>query len=106
VAPCRAYVKRLKEKGKDVQLTEYVGAGHYFDGRAFKTPRKIEKAQTSRKCQRAENENGLIVNVKTKQPFTWADPCVEYGITLAYNEKASTEAKQAVKDFITSTLKP
>ena len=106
VAPCRAYVKRLKAKGKDVQLTEYAGAGHYFDGRAFKTPRKIKKAQTSRKCQRAENENGLIVNVKTKQPFTWADPCVEYWITLAYNEKASTEAKQAAKDFITTTLKP
>ena len=48
----------------------------------------------------------MIVNVKTKQPFTWADPCVEYGGTLAYNEKASTEVKRAVMDFIITTLKP
>jgi dienelactone hydrolase len=106
VAPCRAYVARLQAKGKDVQLTEYAGAGHVFDGRGFKKPLKLEKAQTSRKCERAENENGLIVNVKTKQPFTWADPCVEYGPTVVYNEKAADEARKAVKDFIATTLKP
>jgi len=44
--------------------------------------------------------------IYTKQPFTWADPCVEYGPTLAYNEKAATEARKAVKDFVTKTLKP
>ena len=48
----------------------------------------------------------MIINVKTGQPFTYADPCVEYGPTLAYNEKASTEARKAVKDFVTNTLKP
>ena len=106
VAPCRAYVERLKAKGKDVQLTEYAGAGHVFDGRAFKTPLKLEKAPTSRRCELAEAENGVIVNVKTKQPFTWGDPCVEYGPTLAYNENAYTEARRAVKDFIITTLKP
>jgi dienelactone hydrolase len=106
IAPCRTYVERLKAKGKDVQLTEYAGAGHVFDGRMFKKPLKLEKAQTARRCECAEAENGVIVNVKTKQPFTWADPCVEYGPTVAYNEKAATEAKKAVKDFITTTLKP
>jgi dienelactone hydrolase len=106
VEPCRAYVERLKAKGKNVQLTEYAGAGHVFDGRSFKTPLKLEKAPTSRRCELAEAENGVIVNVKTKQPFTWADPCVEYGPTVAYNEKASTEARRAVKDFVTTTLKP
>jgi len=106
VAPCRAYVERLKAKGKNVQLTEYAGAGHNFDNRALKTPLKLEKAQTTRRCECAEAENGVIVNVKTKQPFTYADPCVEYGPTLAYDEKASTEARKAVKDFVTTTLKP
>jgi dienelactone hydrolase len=106
VAPCRAYVERLKAKGKDVQLTEYAGAGHNFDNRALKTPLKLEKAQTLRRCELAEAENGVIVNVKTQQPFTWADPCVEYGPTLAYDEKASTEDRRAVKDFVTATLKP
>jgi dienelactone hydrolase len=106
VVPCRTYAERLKAKGKDVQLTEYAGAGHVFDGLAFKTPLKLEKAPTSRRCEMAEAENGVIVNVKTKQPFTWADPCVEYGPTLAYHEKAAAEAKRAVKDFVTTTLKP
>jgi hypothetical protein len=46
------------------------------------------------------------ISKSTKQPFTWADPCVEYGPTLAYNEKAATEAKTAVKDFITKTFEP
>ncbi|MGA8572200.1 MAG: dienelactone hydrolase family protein [Desulfobaccales bacterium] len=106
VAPCRAYVERLKAKGKDVQLTEYAGAGHNFDNRALKTPLKLEKATTTRGCELAEAENGMIINVKTQQPFTYADPCVEYGPTLAYNEKAFTEARKAVKDFVTTILKP
>ena len=50
--------------------------------------------------------NGVIIKVNTRQPFTYADPCVEYGPTLAYNEEAATEARKAVKDFVTTTLKP
>jgi dienelactone hydrolase len=106
VAACRAYVQRLKAKGKNVQLTEYAGAGHVFDNRMFKNPKKLEKAPTTRRCELAEAEGGVIINVKTKQPFTYADPCVEYGPTLAYNEKAATEARMAVRDFVTKTLKP
>jgi len=106
VAPCRAYVDRLKAKGKDVQLTEYAGAGHVFDGQAYKKPVKLEKAQTRRQCQLAETDDGVIVNAKTKQPFTYADPCVEYGPTIAYDEKASTEARKAIREFVTATLKP
>jgi dienelactone hydrolase len=36
LAPCRAYVERLKAKGKDVQLTVYLGAAHNFDNRGLK----------------------------------------------------------------------
>jgi dienelactone hydrolase len=36
VAPCRANVERLKAKGKDVQLTEYAGAYHFFDWKDLK----------------------------------------------------------------------
>jgi dienelactone hydrolase len=106
VAPCRAYVERLRAKGKDVQLTEYEGAHHVFDSKALKTPVKFDKAQTLRQCQLAEAQDGVIINVKTKEPFTWADPCVQYGVTMAYDEKASIAARKAVKDFITTTLKP
>jgi dienelactone hydrolase len=106
VAPCRVYVERLKTKGKDVQLTEYPGAAHVFDGQMYKKPLRIEKAQTVRQCQLAEAENGVIIDVKTKEPFTYADPCVQRGVTVAYDEKASTEARKAVKDLVTTVLKP
>ncbi|HEY3045967.1 MAG TPA: dienelactone hydrolase family protein [Polaromonas sp.] len=106
VAPCRTYVERLKAKGKDIQLTEYAGAGHIFDGQALKKPLKLEKAPTTRQCQLAEAQDGVVINAKTKQPFTYADPCVEYGPTVAYDEKASTEARKAIREFVATTLKP
>lgn len=106
VALCRAYVERLKAKGKDALLTEYAGAAHAFDWQALKKPVKQEKAQTVRQCQLTEAENGDIINVKTKEPFTYADPCVQRGVTIAYDEKASTEARKALREFVTATLKP
>lgn len=106
VAPCKVYLERLRAQGKDVQLTEYAGAWHVFDGQTLKKPVKLEKAATTRQCQLAEAEGGLIINAKTKQPFTYADPCVEYGPTIAYDEKANAEARRAVREFVTSTLRP
>jgi dienelactone hydrolase len=106
VAPCRSYVERLKAKGKDVQLTEYAGAGHVFDGQAFKKPLKLEKGQTTRNCELAEAQDGVVVNAKTRQPFTYIDPCVEYGPTIAYDEKAYIEARKAVGEFIGTALRP
>ncbi|MGZ6210678.1 MAG: hypothetical protein ACXWL9_11080 [Syntrophales bacterium] len=37
------------------------------------------------------------------QAFTYADPCVEYGPTLAYAEKAYTVARKAIREFVTAT---
>jgi len=105
VAPCRAYVERLQARGKNVQLTEYADAGHAFDGRAYMPPLKLEGAQTTRRCKCVEAGDGVIINVKTERPFSYADPCVEYGPTVAYNEKASTAAMSAVKEFVIATLK-
>jgi dienelactone hydrolase len=106
VVPCRAYVGRLKANGKDVQLTEYDGAAHHFARQSLKKPVKLEKAPTTRQCQLAEAENGVIINVKTREPFTYTDPCVQYGPTMAYDEKAATEARKAIKELLTTVLKP
>ena len=106
VARCRPYVERLKARGSDVQLIEYPGAHHVFDWLALKKPVKLEKAQTERQCQLEEARDGRIMNAKTSQPFTWADPCVEYGTTLAYDEKGSVQARKAVREFFSATLKP
>jgi dienelactone hydrolase len=106
VAPCKAYVERLRAQGKDVQLTEYAGAWHMFDGQTLKKPVKLEQAPTTRRCQLAEAKDGVIINANTKQPFTFADPCVEYGPTIAYDEKASSEVRRAVRELVISSLKP
>lgn len=104
VAPCRAYVARLKAKGADVALAEYPGAHHVFDGRNFKTPVIAEKSQSTRACELAETKGGVVVNVKTGQPFTYADPCVILGPTIAYDEKAHADSVRAIREFIKSSL--
>ena len=104
VAPCRGYVERLKAKGANVTLTEYTGAHHVFDGRAFKIPVVAAKSQSTRGCELAEAKGGVVVNVKTKQPFSYADPCVQLGPTIAYDEKAHAESLKAVKQFVSATL--
>jgi dienelactone hydrolase len=104
VAPCREFVQRLKAKGVDVALTEYPGAHHAFDSRLLKTPLVAEKSQSTRACQLAERQNGVIVNVKTGQAFTYADPCVELGPTVAYDEQGHAAAQKAVKEFFAATL--
>lgn len=106
IGPTRAYVSRLKARGANVALTEYEGAGHVFDGRAFKVPVKLEKAQTLRRCELAEADDGVLLNVATHRPFTYADACVEYGPTVAYDEKADADVRKAVREFFASTLKP
>ena len=106
IAPCRTYVERLKAKGKDIRLTEHPGAGHVFDGRTFKTPVTLPHAQTMRNCKWEEGDNGQLFDAKTKQPFSYGDPCVERGTTVAYDEKAATAAGQAVAELVAATLKP
>lgn len=106
IAPCRAYVERLAAKqGTDVKLTAYPDALHVFDWQAMTQPTKLPQAQTTRSCRLAEVDNGQVINVETKQPFTYRDACVELGPTIGYNAKASTEVREAVRQFITGLLK-
>ncbi len=105
VAPCRTYVERLHKAGKDVQLTEYAEAQHVFDNPLLKEgPLAFPTWQTTRRCRLLEESPGRIINAETKQPFTYADPCVEYGPHIAYNSAALNAATQAVKDFLRATF--
>jgi dienelactone hydrolase len=105
VASCRAFVEKLRAKGKDIEIIEYPGAQHMFDWKAAAKPIVLAKAQTIRNCQLIEAQNGQIVDSATGQLFTYSDPCVEYGPTLAYDETAAISAKKAVREFVTGTLK-
>jgi len=106
VAPCRAYVERLRAKGNDAMLTEYPRANHVFDSRALRQAVQLPQAQTTRNCRAIELENGLLVNARTRAPFTYSDPCIERGVTTAYDEQAASEAKRAVHELVTAVLKP
>ena len=106
VAPCRAYVERLRQAGKDVTLTEFPDAHHAFDNPVLKEgPQSAPDSQTTRRCTLKEEPAGTIINAMTKQPFTMEDPCVERGPHLGYNAAATTAATQAVKEFLRVTLK-
>ncbi len=105
VGPCRSYVGRLRKAGKDVQLTEYPDAQHVFDWSALTPPVRLAQAQTARHCRTEETANGVIVNTETRQPFTYKDPCVERGATVAYDGKAHAEAQKAVKDVVGTVLR-
>jgi dienelactone hydrolase len=100
IEPCRGYVERLSKAGKDVRLIEYADAHHVFDAPAFREPRKLAAAATVRRCRMVEGDEGLILNEETKQPFSYADACVEKGPTVAYHEAASKQAREYVRGFL------
>lgn len=103
---CRGYVERLKAKGADVRLTEYAGAGHVFDEPALRTPVKLDRAPTTRHCELVEADDGIVVDAKSRQRFTYADPCVELGPTIAFDEHAYVAARKAVADFLANAFRP
>jgi len=104
IAPSRAYVRRLREKGADVELTEYEGAHHIFDDPSLDTKVELANALTWRHCELEGDHPGRIVNAKTGAPFTWNDPCVERGATVGYQAHAHTEAVKKVKEFLANHL--
>ena len=106
VAPCRAYVQRLKAAGRDVQLAEYAGAHHAYDNPLGpQTPIVAPASQSVRACDLKEEPIGTIINTATNQPFSYADPCIQTGPHLGYNEAAANGTRTAVKDMLRSVFK-
>jgi hypothetical protein len=66
---------------------------------------KVPDAQTTRNCRLEEIADGIVVNSQTKQRFTYSDPCVERGVTVAYQEEAHKASIQAVKEILRANLK-
>lgn len=95
VAPCRTYIERLANAGADAVLTEYAGARHGFDNPANPALYRDRDNQTSRNCQRRE-EDGQLLNAATGEPFTYEDACVEYGPSSQYDDAAARAAQAAV----------
>jgi dienelactone hydrolase len=109
IGPCREYVLRLQRAGVDVSLTEFAGAYHTYDDFSRKNepqPFQLVNATTSRNCQLAEADGGVILNTITGRPYDLTkDPCLEKGPHIAYNEAATAATVNAVKRFLTTVFK-
>ena len=104
IAPCRAYVERLKAAGVNVALTEYPDAYHAYDG-TTSPPIQLLQAQTTRNCTLREGDNGQVLNAKTSAVYTLNDPCVERGPHVGFNQAAYQATVKAVREFLTATFK-
>jgi dienelactone hydrolase len=104
IAPCRAYVERLKAAGVNVALTEYPDAFHAYDG-TTSPPIQLPQAQTTRNCTLREGDNGQVLNAKTSAVYTLNDPCVERGPHVGFNQAAYQATVKAVREFLTATFK-
>ena len=104
IEPCRNYVARLRNAGKDVQLNEYPGAHHAFDNPLYSPHRCRPDAIITAHCPREERLNGEILNLATGKPFQWTDPCVKRGGTVGYDPTATAQSTAALNSFLTHTF--
>jgi dienelactone hydrolase len=105
IEPCRTYVRRLKDSGADVTLTEYPDAYHAYDNFTLAASVSLPDAQTTRNCLIAEGDNGVLLNSKTGQTYSLSDACVEKGPHVGYNEAAHRATVEAVKQFLAIRFK-
>jgi dienelactone hydrolase len=106
VAPCRAYVERLRAVGNDVKLTEFADTHHAYDNPlGGKSPVVATNAQSVRACKLKEEAPGIIINAETGQPFSYKDPCVALNPHTGYNEAAAQATQAAVKDLLRTVFK-
>jgi dienelactone hydrolase len=100
LATCRAYAGRLREAGRDVEVTEYPGAHHGFDSPFGPVPAAVSSgSQTVRACTIREAEPGVLVNAATGQPFTYQDACVQRNPHVGPDAEARAAAQRAVGDI-------
>lgn len=105
VAPCLAYVEKVRRAGKDISITVYQGSGHGFDLDLYQNRTARPNVQVWSRCHREERPGGVMLNVDTGIAFTWKDACVTRGATVGYDPVATTQALTAVKAFLTEALK-
>lgn len=102
-ASCKEYSQRLAGAGKNVRHVEYPDAHHAYDSSGFKTPLKVATAQKWGECKVGE-ENGVLMNKDTNQPFAFSDACVKRGTTVAYHEEAARKSYEEVRNFLNHVL--
>lgn len=103
---CKPYLDRLKAAGRDVALTEYPNAPHSFDNPFGAQPAALSpQSQSVRNCRVREEPAGTLVNIATKEPFSYQDACVERGPHIGHDPDATRQARDAVKALLQTVFK-
>lgn len=106
MAPCKAYVERLRNAGCDAQLTEYPNASHGFDNPLGSLkPTVAKNSQTVRRCVIREDTPGHLVNTATGSTFTYKDSCVERDPHVGHDPAAAQAATEAVDVLLKTVFK-
>ena len=99
VGPCKAYVERLREAGKDATLIEYADAHHSFDNPAIPL-RTLPSVVNPRNCAFVE-ESGMLVDAATRGSISFS-ACGSRGASVGYNADAH---RKSVTD-VEAVLRP
>ncbi|HWE20453.1 MAG TPA: dienelactone hydrolase family protein [Hyphomicrobiaceae bacterium] len=105
VATCKAYVARLKEAKRDVELNEYPNAPHGFDNPIGASPAVAAKAnQSVRDCKIEEGPGSQLINAETKAPFSYTDACVKLDPLVGGDREAGESALREVTAFVSKVF--
>jgi dienelactone hydrolase len=107
VASCKAYVARLKDARRDVELTEYPDSQHGFDAGllGINNVRVAVNAQSVRNCHIKEGEGGQLLDADTQEPFSYKDSCVALNPHVGGNPETAQDARKAVVTFLQTLFK-
>jgi len=97
IEPCRNYVARLKQLGRDADLIAYPGAHHAFDVPELPTALRLPGARR-RGCALDERTLGVVVDSATGRPPDAA--CLRQGATIGHDPRARDDAAKRVKEIL------
>jgi len=106
VASCKAYMGRLKEAGRDIDITEFPNAPHGYDNPLGAVPAAIAKDnQSVRNCKLREGDGGILINAATEQRFAYSDACVALDPMVGGDPDAREASRKTVGAFLKTIFK-
>ena len=100
ISPCRKYVERLRQAGRDATLVSYPDAWHGFNYPAFSPrPRLLKNAQTNH-CELIEQSPGVLIDAVTGERFSYENGCVGRGAHMAYSPEATAAMETRLKGLL------
>ena len=105
IGPCRDYLARLKNSAKDIEMVEFADTWHGYDGAQLPAvPIVAANAQVTH-CVLKEGPVGVIINLETQKPFSYADACVGRGAHVGYSATSTRATEGAVTALLTKTFR-